>query len=1061
MDVIVRVVYQGVTYDLDIDGSIPLRLDVSAVENGDIGNFFGVGSQAFDLAGTKINNKFFKHGYEIGSEDIPAFYNSINGYIIYNGETLLEGQFQLLEILTDESGFITYRCQITDSVVQFKDALASSLVKDADWSAYTHTLSNLNITASWNNDLLSGSVYYPIVDYGRSDNDVYPNIPRLQLGTAAGAIGSPTTPLQAKQFLPAIKLKDTLDVLFDQVGFRYTGSFTETEDFNQMYILNKPNDELGIVVGEGATAIFEAMPGLNQIIAENTEENVFNTIEVFDPQNKYDSNSEYTVSEEGTYTFGGEIGYFNPVYNRFDVSAAVILTLRYGTDNTPGNYVELDYDEERYGAEYEQGLGQFYQTVSFNGTLSAGNKVWMHVEYETVGASAGNLTLQQSSGEFNCTLAPITYNGATVDMGLQWNPTLKSLDFIKGVISQFNLVMTPVYGVNQLIQIEQFDDWIRNGEQKDWTEKYETAKRVGINHTVNEQQRELLLKNVDDNDRFSKLSQENEPNFQYGTLRLLSDNNISQGSKTIADFFGPVVMGGSLIPFETGSDGVTPTFNIDFNTRFVLPHLYKYDNNKQQSFAFKPRLGYKVNTSLPSGSNVNIGTAAEYVSVSGSYGTISNLSSLPAISGSSYDLHFSNDYANFSYTNLGWDVGITSFDRYWKTYLDSLYWEDSRKITLDLEFDSYEYKNIKLNDIIFIKNQRYRINKISGFNLTANDVVTVELIRLYPAYFTGLGTNCEFDFIISDGGITTTTTTSTTSTPTTTSTTTSTTAGPTTTTTTSTTLTPSVYPTSGSLLRVEIPVSGGVNMEANGIEPWYLRPLSAASATPISASLVTVSDSLASFDSNNVAELSSVIITGIPNSSTLGTVAVYYRFAETGSVIPTNVLLPADYIDGRDGQPDPEEGVLQSYIFPRSEEIGTLWSGGDMYSAFDAAPFEKFTPTSTNIFGSSSWEQLPGTRASSGGDITAGFGMDDYKFLAISPTSAGVANGPSSEWRLVLFGSDSATVPGVSYRQWTYGGAPLGSGQNNVRILAMGVWDRVLTDGEVEEAYNYWTNNLR
>ena len=1054
MDLIIRVVNNGVTYDLDIDGNIPLRLDVSAVENGDIGNFFGVGSQAFDLPGTKNNNKFFKHGYEIGTEDIPAFYNSINGYIIYNGETLLEGQFQLLEILTDESGFITYRCQLTDSVVQFKDALASSLVKDADWSAYTHTLSNTNITASWNDELLSGSVYYPVSDYGRGDKDVYPNIPRLQLGTAEGAVGSTTTPLQAKQFLPAIKLKDTLDVLFDQVGFRYTGSFTETDDFNQMYILNKPNDELGIVVGEGATAVFEAIPNSNQAIAEGVGEDVRQENEISDPQNKYDGVSEYTVSEEGDYTFQGQIGYFNPVYNVFDVSVSIILTIRYGTDNTPGNYVELDYDEERYGAEYEQGIGPFIQTVSFNGTLSAGNKVWLHVEYDKALGSGTppGLTLQQFSGEFECTLAPITYNGATVDMGLQWNPTLKSLDFIKGVVSQFNLVMTPKYGVNQTIEIEQFDDWIRMGEQKDWTDKYQTAERIGINHTINEQQRELLLKSVDDNDRFSKLSQENEPNFQYGTLRLLSDNNISQGTKKIADFFGPVVMGGSLIPFETGSDG-TPTYNIDLNTRFVLPHLYKYDNNKQKSFAFKPRIGYKVNNSLPSGSLMNIGTSAEYVSVSGSYGTISNLSSLPAVSGSSNDLHFSNDYVNFSSTNLGWDSGTTSFEKYWKTYLDSLYWEESRKLTIDLEFSAYEYKNINLNDIIFIKNQRYRINKISGYNLTSDDVVTVELIRLYPAYFDSTSLippvfDCEFDFTVTDSGTTTTSTTSTTST---------TTAGPTTTTTTSTTSVQAVYPDSGSILRVEIPVSGGLNMEDNGIEPWYLRPIT---STPTSQSIVTVSDPLASFDTDNVAELSTVVVNNIPNTTTLGTVAVFYRFAETGSVIPTEVLDAGEYLDGRDapGQ-DPIDGVPESYLFPRSNEIGTLWANGDMYSAFDNQGFTKFTPTSTNIFGTTSWQRLPGTKAGSGGLITAGTGMDDYKFLALSPTSPGVANGPTSTWRFVIFGSDNATS-GQQYEQWRYGGY-LYDGQTIVRILAIGMWDRVLSDSEVEAAYDYWEQNLR
>ena len=42
-DVILRVVYDGVTYDLDIDQKIPLRVDISKVDNARIGALYGVG----------------------------------------------------------------------------------------------------------------------------------------------------------------------------------------------------------------------------------------------------------------------------------------------------------------------------------------------------------------------------------------------------------------------------------------------------------------------------------------------------------------------------------------------------------------------------------------------------------------------------------------------------------------------------------------------------------------------------------------------------------------------------------------------------------------------------------------------------------------------------------------------------------------------------------------------------------------------------------------------------------------------------------------------------------
>ena len=58
---IIRVIYEGVTYDLDIDGNIPLRLNVSALEVANVGEIFGVGSQTFTLPGNKTNNRFFNH----------------------------------------------------------------------------------------------------------------------------------------------------------------------------------------------------------------------------------------------------------------------------------------------------------------------------------------------------------------------------------------------------------------------------------------------------------------------------------------------------------------------------------------------------------------------------------------------------------------------------------------------------------------------------------------------------------------------------------------------------------------------------------------------------------------------------------------------------------------------------------------------------------------------------------------------------------------------------------------------------------------------------------------
>ena len=324
-------------------------------------------------------------------------------------------------------------------------------------------------------------------------------------------------------------------------------------------------------------------------------------------------------------------------------------------------------------------------------------------------------------------------------MAQQWGDT-KSIDLLKGVIEHFNLIFEHDPQNPNVVIIETFLDWIRNGEIKDWTGKYETAKRISINHTIDEQPKEILFQDQEDNDRFSKVTKEQEPNFQYGTLRILADNNLSQGEKKIGSFFGPIILGSAILSGSVDdgavdpTDGTTKTYNLDLNSDFVFPHLYKFDNKKLKAFKFKPRIGYKVSNEINTGFYVGSGVAS--IDTTGSYATLSNLNAIdPVVSGSTLDLHYNNTYGNFSNGIGNMGTGVSNYETYWKDYIESLYWTDNKKVTLDLYFEPDEYKNINLNDRIQIKNQMYRINKISGFNVTKKDVVTVELIKLYPKFW--------------------------------------------------------------------------------------------------------------------------------------------------------------------------------------------------------------------------------------------------------------------------------------------------------------------------------------
>lgn len=752
-DTIIRVEYNNSTYDLEVLNDLPLRLNVSAVEVGQIGELLGVGSQTFTLPGTKANNKFFKHAEDLGASSVPGFYNSIPGYVIYEGETLLKGQFMLLDVTTDNDGYTIYNCQITDSVVQLKDNLANQFIAQADWSAYDHTISSASIIDSWDGNLLNGAVYYPVAEYGDEDEDVSLNRIGFSNGGSGQWFDSQLTPLLPQQLVPAIRARDCMQTIINQVGFRPTGSFFESTEFEDVYVLPKSQEGVGFVAQAGTTATFFATADItstNLLSASNGPVVIPFKNELNDPTNAYDpTDSYYTMDTIGNYTFSSIWSGLNPFWLSPNTNVDLTYKLMVGTAPKASNgYIGsggvIDSDVIN--------LTNLSGFVGFTANLGAvyyntnpGQEAWIWL---TATVNSGSIsptqTTQPIAGNFQCTKAPIDYEGSQVNMALQFPSDLRSIDVVDAIVRQFNLVLTPHKTQENTIEVDTFDNWMLSGSNVDWTDKFNSAERISIGHTVDEVARELIFKQADDVDRFSKTTIENEPGDQYGTLRLLADNNISQGKKTIESKFSPVILAASFLSGSVDEEN-NPTYNVDLNSRFVVPHLYKFENNRILSYKFKPRIGYKTTNQNPSGSTWYFGAAGQNPQPQTQYTTLSNVDALPVVSNTTKDLHFNNTYGVFSQAGLNLNGGKNAYDNYWKILTDSIYWEDSRKVTMDVKFSPKEYKEISLNDHVFIKDTQFKIDKISGYNLNSSDVITVTLTKLYPAYVTpNIVPDCDF-----------------------------------------------------------------------------------------------------------------------------------------------------------------------------------------------------------------------------------------------------------------------------------------------------------------------------
>jgi hypothetical protein len=741
--------------DLDIDKNIPIRLDISTIENDKIGRLFGIGSQTFDLPGTKTNNRFFKNAFSISSTESPGLYEFVKCYLLLDGEIILAGKMQLMEIITSDDGYVDYKVQIIDQTVDFKTQIEGTKIADADWSAYDHTLNIAAITSSWSNQLLNGSVFYPLMDLGNDGRIQYPTLPRVMVkgysGSVApfGSIDQAASPMGYQQFQPAIKAIDVFNVMFNQAGFSYTSSLVTSSSvvFNNLFTLPKANDKLGVVLTSPNEGTVVATLATSQSVASVAgggyfEDNYDFTVETSDPSNRWTivgGVPRYTSNTYGSFTFAlqGEITDIAPSSGPGAVAANFLKVY-----NSSGTLINIATCGSTGISSTSIGT-TFFVNGTRTLTLSTGDYVipyYSITNYSSGATATGNWIIgNPNRSYFQCAVAPVIWNNSNVSMAKQWASDTKTVDVLRGFCEQFNLIISPEPAQDNVLRVETFDTWMLQGRKKDWTQKYETAKRISIKHPISEQNKTIFIGGREDNDRFSVIAKEGAPNLQYGTRQLIAQSNIPQGERKITTFFAPVILGSMILSGSLTAEGA-PTFNLS-GTDMVVPHLYKRNNNTQDTFGFKPRLGYKIDdfsTSICDGGTIKIGENGTVFAVT-DYSTLCNISSLDTEAGRIYNLHFDKDYPDYVpvgglYANAQ-DASVDSYTAFWSNYIEGLYWSEARKVTLDLYFTPEEYKDIRLNDTIQIKDQTYRINKISGFNLTAPDVVKVDLIKEYPVYF--------------------------------------------------------------------------------------------------------------------------------------------------------------------------------------------------------------------------------------------------------------------------------------------------------------------------------------
>jgi len=731
---------EGLVADLQVQEDIDLRLDISAIENAEIGTTFGVSSQEFSIPGTNEANQFFGNLYNLGATPAVALVNSINCQVLTDGQQVFNGKLYIKDVTTDQLGYTYYNVVVLNEVIDFKYRIQNLSLTDPkfDFSQYDHLLTAANVTGSWYGNLFSGSIIYPNINYGQPESDLStPNYAFAGLNVAAGldnTIDNYDTPLRLFDFKPAIKIRDVIDVIFSgsytesNVGYNYTSSFFNSAYFNNLYLLTTADDTLGPSSQNPISQncwVF-ANPPTTQNVPYNIATEIDFTGTSYDNAGNFNlTTNAYTADVSGSYRFQGQIRFnVNNWADEPETKVNVYVRLN------GGGFPILA------GTRVNPYASSNTLTYSGNISLNPGDYIEFYVQLRD---GDSNQTLTLLPGILNTFVSiqgPTTVVGSTVNIQQQFPDDLKALDLLQGLIEKFNLVVEPVPNERNLLRIEPYSDWTDQGVVVDWTDKVDRDTRFNISHPILEQPRTIIFKDEDDDDYLNLYTRETF-DTSYGQYIYTSDSDLAEGERVIGKVFAS-----------------TPTTNIPNSSEFIIPHLCTKvvgSNNTYQPLAFKPRLlygvGLKTVESAAAGYSGSAFTTGSYWLLDENGVTtrqsvwyqVSSLSETP-ISGAALDLHFNNNNVGKGAIPPYWSNVVPNganfisgsgdaFTTYWAPYINGLYDIDARKLVCNVYLKPTEIQDIALNDKIFIDGAYYRINKINGANLTRRDSVEVELIK--------------------------------------------------------------------------------------------------------------------------------------------------------------------------------------------------------------------------------------------------------------------------------------------------------------------------------------------
>ena len=707
----------GISLDMSKGVPVPLNLSIADFREPEKRqrNF----SKEIELPGTLANQKYFASAFSLTKIGGTFDFNSsakVNCTYYKNGIAILRNAVLKLNSVTILDEQITFKVGIYSDFVDVFLLLSTIEVGDLDWSAYTHTLTNANIQASWSLPIGKG-YYYPLIERNQrlgvskwKNTDMVPYVHLVEVfKKCMEFVGQSYT----SNFLNTTRAKS---ILFGYGGGGYVDAAISpieqnnrkvllnngAMDFTQEQLIEQQFDNNGSPVPlANQTLLFNNFSLSLPLISTGNPIIVFN--EVQDIYNQFAPNT-FTAQRTGLYkmTLTGTIrqkftGSFD--YVTGSGGDATIYYLKNGVPFPLVNLVQTAADQTfALNLVVNLNLNQGDE-ISFEfgaAILYADNPVTNTIVSRNLQAT---VPLQLSFVSMDTTLV----EGSVVEIG-RFLPSMKCSEFVLGFIRMFKLMITDP-DIYDTVRIEPEASFYQGTNIfTDITEEVDLSKEIEIRPSANEYAKKLTYTfkagtETDYKNYFEKWEK------GYGDLSFDQASFFAKGEQKIEIPFG------TIVPYEVYPGMIIPRF-VDIDNQ---------GNRKVTSGV--PRIMYR--NGMKPGIWQLIGSTTNEFSAYPSVHHFDNWQN------PTYDLNF--ELVNEVYYATNVVTTVNTYSEYYAASVNEIISKEGKYVSLYRKMNNLQIEKLDWSKLLMWNGALFRFNKILDFDSEVTEVTKIEIIKVIEA----------------------------------------------------------------------------------------------------------------------------------------------------------------------------------------------------------------------------------------------------------------------------------------------------------------------------------------